>query len=183
MARAASGARFALILAVLAGACTGDITEYSTTEPGLPKGPIHFVRAQTPVPNQYIVVLRDDAQFKAFDFDATQLTLAGSYHAQVQQTYRAALKGFVATMSEADALALAEDPMVAFVQEDGVVKASTTQSGATWGIDRIDQRSLPLSGTYVYNADGSGVSAYVIDTGIRVTHTQFGSRAHAGFSA
>jgi serine protease len=172
-----------LIAAVLAGGCTGDITAYSTTQPGAPKGPEHFVRALQPIANRYIVVLRDDAGFKAQDFDATQTSLVGAYRASVVQSYRHALKGFVADMSEADALALADDPMVAFVQEDGVVHASTTQSGATWGIDRIDQRTLPLSGTYVYDADGTGVSAYVIDTGIHITHAEFGGRAHAGFSS
>jgi serine protease len=173
-----------LLAALLATACVGDVTEYSTTQPGAAKGPEHFIRAATPVANQYIVVLRDDGPaFKAQDFDATQVSLATSYRAEVKHTYHSALKGFVATMTEADAIALAEDPMVAFVQEDGIVKASTTQSGATWGIDRIDQRSLPLSGTYVYNADGSGASAYIIDTGIRISHNEFGGRAHAGFSA
>jgi serine protease len=176
-------AALALIVAVLASACTGDITEYSTTEPGAPKGPVHFVRAVTPIANRYIVVLRDDAGFKAQDFDATQTQLVASYRASVVQSYRHALKGFVAEMSEADALALADDPMVAFVQEDGVVHMTTTQSGATWGIDRIDQRTLPLSGTYTYNADGTGVSAYVIDTGIHITHTELGGRAHAGYSS
>src|SRR6266498_2192944 len=78
----------ALILAVLASACTGDITEYSTTEPGAAKGPAHFVRALAPIPNRYIVVLRDDAGFKAQDFDATQTSLVASYRAGVVQSYR-----------------------------------------------------------------------------------------------
>jgi subtilisin family serine protease len=63
------------------------------------------------------------------------------------------------------------------------MNALTTQTGATWGLDRIDQRNLPLSGTFTYTNTGSGVKAYVIDTGIRFSHSQFGGRAISGFDA
>src|SRR5215203_3296140 len=86
-------------------------------------------------------------------------------------------------MPEAQAAKLANDPRVAFVEEDGVVSLVATQTGATWGIDRIDQRDLPLNGTYTFNATGSGVKAYIIDTGIRATHTEFAGRVISGFTA
>jgi subtilisin family serine protease len=69
------------------------------------------------------------------------------------------------------------------VEQDSVVSLAATQSGATWGLDRVDQRNLPLSGTYTYNTTASNVTAYVIDTGIQTSHPQFGGRAAASYDA
>jgi subtilisin family serine protease len=79
--------------------------------------------------------------------------------------------------------AIAADSRVAYVERDGLVEASTTQSGATWGLDRIDQRNLPLSDTYTSTNDGAPVTAYIIDTGIRFSHAEFGGRAVSGYDA
>jgi subtilisin family serine protease len=133
------------------------------------------------IANQYIVVLKDDVS----DVDAEALRLARDFGGDRNEghTYHQAIKGFSVRMSEQQATRLANDPRVDYVEEDGVVSIVTTQTGATWGLDRIDQRDLPLDGNYTYNATGSGVKAYIIDTGIRASHTQFAGRVISGFTA
>ena len=74
----------------------------------------------------------------------------------------------------------AANPNVAYVEQDGVVRATDIQSNATWGLDRIDQRDLPLTGTYAYNNTGAGVTAYIIDSRNETSHSEFGSRASSG---
>jgi subtilisin family serine protease len=132
------------------------------------------------IPGNYIVVLDNVAAGDPGDYSqADQITdvLVAAYDVKAERRWNKAINGFSAQMTEDEALALSEDPRVQFVEEDQVYTADATQSGATWGLDRIDQRNRPLSGTYTYNWTGSGVRAYVIDTGIRTTHTQFGGRA------
>ena len=124
----------------------------------------------------YIVVLKGSVASPA----AVAQEHAARFGGDVTHIYTHALKGYSMTLPRAAAAGIAHDSRVAYVEPDGVVTADTTQTGATWGIDRIDQRSLPLSGTYTYTATGSGVKAYIIDTGIRFTHTQFGGRAIKG---
>ena len=124
----------------------------------------------------YIVVLKSSVANPA----AVAQEHAARFGGTVSHVYSHALKGYSLTLPAAAVARIAADPRVDYVEADGVMTADTTQSGATWGIDRIDQRSLPLSGTYTYFATGSGVKAYIIDTGIRYTHTQFGGRAIKG---
>ena len=139
------------------------------------------------IPNHYIVVLDEDATGPDADFGAAaaraEEVLARTPAARLTHVYSHALRGFAAQMTEEEAIALSQDPDVRFVEEDSVVYAIATQTNAPWGLDRTDERALPLTGTYSYTSTGSGVNAYIIDTGIRRTHTQFGGRAFSGFSA
>jgi subtilisin family serine protease len=97
--------------------------------------------------------------------------------------YTHALQGFAITVPDAAARALARDPRVASVEADATFSADTAQTGATWGLDRIDQRLRPTDGLFHYANTGAGVTAYVIDTGIRYSHSEFGGRAVPGYDA
>jgi aqualysin 1 len=120
----------------------------------------------------YIVVLDDSV--------ANPAAAAAAEGVTPTFVYKSALKGYAAPMTAATATRLASTSNVRSVEPDGVVHATITQTPATWGLDRIDQRNLPLNNAYTYTATGAGVTAYIIDTGIRFTHTQFGGRASSG---
>lgn len=103
--------------------------------------------------------------------------------ARIHYDYSNAIEGFAATLPAAALEGLRRNPNVQYIEADQTMTSSATQSPAVWGLDRIDQRSLPLSNSYTYDANGTGVTAYVIDTGIRFSHSQFGGRAVSGFDA
>jgi subtilisin family serine protease len=129
------------------------------------------------IPGQYIVVLEDEVRAAKV---ATAHTRLG---ARVLGVYGAALKGYTARLTPSQLAAVRADERVAFVEADSTVHALTTQTNPPWGLDRIDQRSRTLSRTFTYFNRGTGVRAYVIDTGIRFNHTQFGARAVTGYDA
>ncbi|QSX79807.1 S8 family serine peptidase [Agrilutibacter solisilvae] len=141
------------------------------------------------IDGQYIVVLKEAAARLADERQArpTTATIAremGRAHGVlVRQSYDRVLRGY-AVQADSRALArLLADPRVAYVEEDAVVFADATQSHATWGLDRIDQRDRPFSQSYTYDTTAAGVHAYVIDTGIRATHADFGGRVGGGYTA
>jgi subtilisin family serine protease len=98
-------------------------------------------------------------------------------------TYTDALNGFAGPISQVARDGLLQDRRVARVEPDGIATVVSTETNATWGLDRVDQRALPLSTTYTYSNTGSGVTAYIIDTGIRFDHVEFGGRAISGYDA
>jgi subtilisin family serine protease len=118
---------------------------------------------------------------------ANPRAVAASAGASPHFEYSAALNGFAATLNPAQVDALSRNPNVEYIEADQVVTADFTQTmnaqGQPWGLDRIDQRTRPLSLSYTYNTTGTGVTVYVIDTGLTYTHTQFGGRASFGFDA
>jgi subtilisin family serine protease len=130
------------------------------------------------IPGQYIVVLKEGASSRGVAADHSRR--AG---AKVFAVYGAALNGYAARLTPAGLAAVRADKRVAYIEADSTVRAFTTQTGATWGLDRIDQRSRTLSGTYSYTSTGVGVTAYIIDTGIRFSHVDFGGRAVSGYDA
>ena len=135
------------------------------------------------IPGQYIVVLKDDQTARA-NVRPVVGDLARQSGARVTHVFENTIRGFAASMSATAAAALARHPRVRYIEQDSERFIVGTQSGATWGLDRIDQRDRPLNGTYTYETVAANVDVYVIDTGIRATHTEFGGRVSTvGFTA
>jgi len=136
--------------------------------------------AATPAtqPESFIVVLRDGVDSRAVARDH-----AARHQASVRFVYEHALQGYAGRIAPGAIGAIAADNRVAYVERDGVATTTGTQSGATWGLDRIDQRALPLTATYTATNTGAGVTAYIIDTGIRASHSEFGGRVASGHTS
>lgn len=166
--------RFAPALLLVAAAACADATS--------PANPARLAPLIEPtmdfqtrlVDNEWIVVLRDDAD------EEVGARRAGARGGLVVARWRDALRGYAVRGNAALILAVRGDNDVAYVEQVQEYSIDATQNNATWGLDRIDQANLPLNGTYSYTSTGSGVRAYIIDTGIRTSHNDFGGRASFG---
>nr|WP_168507683.1 S8 family peptidase [Streptomyces sp. S1D4-11]QIY94953.1 S8 family peptidase [Streptomyces sp. S1D4-11] len=174
--------RIAAITSVASAALVGGFTALPAQATPA-EGTVLAAGSPTAVKDSYIVTLKKGAGLKAASSEGKGLISA--YGGTVKKTYGAALNGYTATLSAGEARRLAADPAVATVEQNQTVRLTdTTQSSAPWGLDRVDQTSLPLSGTYTYpDTAGGGVTAYVIDTGVRITHSQISGRASYGYDA
>lgn len=155
--------------------------------------PGHIINADNPqrIAGSYIVVLHESALIpdglpmeraeKAALYSAYDV-LAAAHGVQITHRFDTVLTGFAGRMTEAQALALSHDPSVRWVEQDQAVVLHATQTNPDWGLDRVDQRNRGLSGTYEYATAAPGVNVYVIDSGIRASHNDFGGRVKPGFS-
>ncbi len=157
--------------AALAG-CAEDTAAPAAVDTAAPV--LSAADASRAIEGQYIVVLEEGANPRSV---AAVAGISPKY------VYTAALNGFSAEINEGQLSALRHNPNVAFIEQDQEVSLAATQTGATWGLDRTDQRNLPLSTSFTYLSTGLGVNAYIIDTGIRFDHVDFGGRASKGFDA
>ncbi|MBC2900723.1 S8 family peptidase [Streptomyces cupreus] len=150
--------------------------------PTAEEGRVQYAGAANAVAESYIVTLKPEA---ARAGSAEGRALAKKYGADIERTYKKALNGYAVEASAAEAKKFAADPAVASVVQNRTFSIAATQpSPPSWGLDRVDQRNLPLNSSYTYpDSAGQGVTAYVIDTGVRITHSDFGGRASYGYDA
>ncbi len=171
--RIARSALLATAVAALA-ACSDGVAPVSPAKRAGPAAPV-LSAAKKGIPDEYIVVLNKDA--------IPEELLARLANVKAKHLYKHALTGFSAKLTAGQVEVLRNSPLVEYIEQDAEVSVETTQSSPTWGLDRIDQRNLPLNAAYTYTPTGSGVRAYVIDTGINTSHTDFGGRASSGYDA
>ena len=173
-------ARFVLTAGLAAAAVvTGTAgAAFAGTPAALPTGTVLQAGAGA-IGNSYIVVLKPGSAAAGQVTSASQ-ALIKKYGGTVLNNYIATFRGFHARMAAPAAARLAADPSVSYVEQDAQVSMSATQAGPTWGLDRIDQKTLPLSKSYT-SRSAAGVTAYVIDTGIRISQQDFGGRASYGW--
>jgi subtilisin family serine protease len=182
MALHGSKRRMALALGITGAAMAATVAVAGQAWAEPVSGQIRLAATGTAVQDSYIVVFKDGVS--ATSVDATAHRLTARHGGTVRTEWSDALHGFELAAPAQSARRLAADPSVAYVEQNATVHVDATQANPpSWGLDRIDQRDLPLSWSYSAATTAAAVHAYIIDTGIHVTHTDFGGRATAGFDA
>jgi aqualysin 1 len=162
--------------ALALAACGGELNDAELmdgSDISQTEAPLMLAPAGTAIKGSYIVVTKQEGGLR-------RAALASRIHTRHNYSV---INGFAADLTAEQLAEVRKDANVLFVEEDAVVQLEATQTNATWGLDRIDQVSLPLNGTYNYTSTASNVTAYVIDTGIQTSHSQFGGRAAVGYDA
>ena len=177
-----------LLLVTLFSACSKEVETFvkkkfslEESEDGLAPLYSRNKSGVIPVSAYYLVVLKDNIDPLEVDFKSDAITEFLS--SQKDRTFKNALKGFTIQLTSKDLEKVRKDPNVKYVEQDQVMKISATQFTAPWGLDRIDQTGIPLSGSFTYETTGSTVDAYIFDTGIRTDHNEFIGRVVPGFNA
>ncbi|GAB4086231.1 serine protease [Myceligenerans cantabricum] len=179
-ARARRWAATAAGLAVVAAPALAAPSIASAAAPVNDKSQIIAADSPDAIDGEYIVVL-DESEVGTQQVTGKAHGLVKKYGGEVKNSYKTAVRGFSAKLSPGQANKLSQDPAVAYVEQNQEVHATGTQAPTpSWGLDRVDQRDLPLDDSYTYPNTGSGVTAYIIDTGILTTHQDFGGRATHG---
>jgi subtilisin family serine protease len=175
---------FLFFLSSLLLSCTdqfSDFTSNSKVDDNLVKTSLNPV-AKAIIEDSYIVVYKENISDKEIDDEVDELDKKDKIRAE--NVYKGAFKGYSAHLTPSALAKLKNNAKVAFIEKDQVMSINAvTLQNATWGLDRIDQAALPLSTSYTYNSTGSGVDAYIIDSGIFLDHVDFGGRAVGGFSS
>lgn len=188
--RAIPLASLALVSAIAPNALANDKAQYFSAP------------AEKAIQNQYIVVFKENYISKqALSMMSNSLQplsqkelktqavlssireMSSSYGVAAESSYSSVLSGFSAKMDEKLLSAMLEDDRIEYIEQDQMMYATAVQPNATWGLDRVDQNSLPLNRQYEYNYTGDGVDMYIVDTGVLASHSDFGGRVSEGFTA
>jgi subtilisin family serine protease len=175
-ARVAAGVAAGAVAALTVGVFGAGVASAAPAQ-----GDIRGAGAAGAIKDSYIVVFKDSsAEARRVPTAATEM--AARYGGSVHRFFGTAVPGFTVRASEAKARQLAANPAVAYVEQDRQVHIAGTQtSPPSWGLDRLDQQALPLSKSYTYPSTAANVTAYVIDTGVRLSHTDLAGRVRSGY--